>query len=127
MTLSEMVYPWARYSATIRDLGLSSCAMWSSVVDEETVAPALDARSSMVPAVVTWTCDLPSWVLSRSKAVFAALWNSQSRSLQTICHPGMVAGTYVSFSNVTVADLGASEAPDSGVMDREVILPLSSY
>jgi hypothetical protein len=32
--------------------------------------------------------------------------------------------TYVSFSNVTVADLAASAAPVSGVTEIEVILPL---
>jgi hypothetical protein len=31
---------------------------------------------------------------------------------------------YVSFSNVTAADFGASAASDEGVTDREVILPL---
>lgn len=32
--------------------------------------------------------------------------------------------TYVSFSNVTVADLGLSAVEDSGVTEREVIFPL---
>ena len=32
--------------------------------------------------------------------------------------------TYVSFSNVTVADFGASAASDDGVTERDVIFPL---
>ena len=34
--------------------------------------------------------------------------------------------TYASFSKVTVADLGASGSPETGVTEMEVILPLYS-
>ena len=37
-----------------------------------------------------------------------------------------MAFTNVSFSKVTVADFGLSDAPDSGVTDRDVILPLET-
>lgn len=33
-------------------------------------------------------------------------------------------GAHASFSNVTVADCGASCSPELGVIDREVIFPL---
>ena len=39
---------------------------------------------------------------------------------------GCVRWSYVSFSNVTVADLGLSGASEAGVTEREVILPLDT-
>lgn len=84
---------------------------------ESTVAPALWATSSIELALVTLTCDLPSWVLSRRRAVLAAL--SQSVFVHLVQRY-----TYVSFSKVTVADLTESVDPDEGVIERLVIFPL---
>ena len=60
------------------------------------------AMSSMDLAELTFTELGPSWVLSRRSAVLAA----------------------VSFSKVTVADLLESAELDSGVTERDWILPL---
>lgn len=77
--------------------------------------------SSLMPAALeTWTWELPSWVLSRRRAVFAALKVSQrgksSASSQKY--------SYVSFSKVTVALCGLFSASDAGVTERDVIFPL---
>jgi hypothetical protein len=75
--------------------------------------------SSRPAALETWTCELPSWVLSRRRAVFAALEEYEYGSNQicsTLAH--------VSFSKVTVALFGLSAASDAGVTEREVIFPL---
>lgn len=78
-----MTYPCARYSAKILERGLSSCSTsWSA---EPSFSAAFEVLEVVVPvedAEVTWTWEGPSWVLSRRRAVFAA----------------------VSFSKVTVAD-----------------------
>lgn len=98
MALSETAYPWARYSARIRERGLSSWSTLSGswVVDEPSVDFGEDS-SSRVAAELTWTRLGPSWVLSRSRAVLAA----------------------VGFSNVTAADWTSP----SEVMERLEILP----
>lgn len=53
-------------------------------------------------AELTWTEEEPSWVLSRRRAVLAA----------------------VSFSKVTVAESAESVESPAGVTEREVIFPL---
>jgi len=52
----------------------------------------------MPAAEETWTCDVPSWVLSRRRAVLAALKECQLQRKAPIR-----VFIYVSFSNVTVA------------------------
>lgn len=88
-------------------------------------------RSERLAALETVTWDCPSWVLSRSRAVLAALMvrltqlgsgrktgkNSNSQKW----------GTHVSFSKVTVALCGLSDASEAGVTEREVILPLLDF
>ena len=77
--------------------------------------------SSLMPAAAeTWTWELPSWVLSRRRAVFAALEENQ-RGEEVGLFPRYL---YVSFSNVTVALCGLFSASDSGVTERDVIFPL---
>ena len=39
----------------------------------DVVAPAEEARSEIPAAEETWTCEGPNWVLSRRRAVLAAL------------------------------------------------------
>jgi hypothetical protein len=58
----------------------------------------LPASSEMPAADETWTCDVPSWVLSRRRAVLAALKECQLQRKAPIR-----VLIYVSFSNVTVA------------------------
>ncbi len=48
-------------------------------------------------------------------AITGVRWSADSLSNEA---------TYVSFSNVTVADFGASAASDNGVTERDVIFPL---
>jgi len=89
-----------RAFSSYRERGLSSWARSSLSSDEPAALPP--AISSRDAAEETWTWADPSWVLSRRSAVFAA----------------------VSFSNVTVADWADFSSPDSGVTEREWILPL---
>ena len=85
----------------MRARGLSSCATWwssdaepSGMVEEEVVdEEVVDEESAE-----TWTNEVPSWVLSRRRAVLAA----------------------VGFSKVTAADWVSPE----GETEREEILPL---
>ena len=70
-----------------------------SSAEPAVLPPAIWSRDA---AVVTCTWAGPSWVLSSRSAVFAA----------------------VSFSNVTVADWLALSSLDSGVTERDWILPL---
>ena len=76
--MSLIAYPWARYSATMRERGLSSCEIsCSSPEASSELAPA----NSLIPAALeTWTWELPSCVLSRRRAVFAALKISANQS-----------------------------------------------
>ena len=76
---------------------LSPCG---SSADVAALSPAI---WSIDAAAETCTCAGPSWVLSSRSAVFAA----------------------VSFSKVTVADWDAFCSLDSGVTERDWILPLS--
>ena len=76
----------------------------------------------------TWTWEAPSWVLSRRRAVLAALWGGISRGLVEGVHQWMGFGggwdhgvSYVSFSKVTVADWVPS---GPGATESDVILPL---
>lgn len=82
MAWSLMTYPWARYSAKMRERGLSSCARpfpacsslgVSSDVVAAVAADFSPAISPMDWAADTWTELGPNWVLSRRRAVFAAL------------------------------------------------------
>lgn len=101
MALSEMAYPWARYSAMMRERGLSSCSTSrSSPACSCSAASGFSepGRLSLVEEPVTLTRLEPNWVLSSSSAVLPA----------------------VGFSKVT--DAVCVEA--SGVRERLVILPL---
>jgi len=94
----SLLMGWA--TPSYRERGLSSWARSSLSSDELTALPPdIWSRDA---AEETWTCADPSWVLSRRSAVFAA----------------------VSFSNVTVADWADFSSPDSGVTERDWILPL---
>lgn len=81
----------------MRERGLSSCEMsCSSRVASSVLVPA---RSLIPAALETWTWELPSWVLSRRRAVLAALEEESkqgSSAVDLFC-------AYVSFSKVTVA------------------------
>lgn len=55
----------------MRERGLSSCEM--SCSSREASSVLVPASSLMPAALETWTWELPSWVLSRRRAVFAAL------------------------------------------------------
>lgn len=75
IALSLTTYPCARYSAMIRDRGLSSCGISCSslsAVAASVVWPS--ASSSIFWAASTCTDELPNWVWSRRRAVFAALY-----------------------------------------------------
>lgn len=74
----------------------------------------------MLEAELTWTWEGPSWVLSRSRAVLAAL----QQELEELPGSVMPRPAYVSFSKVTDADFGASTASDEGVTEIDVIFPL---
>ena len=103
----------------MRERGLSSWVMSSSWPVAFGEVGAFEAISSRLGAVETWTWEGPSCVLSRSKAVLAALL-----TIVRYVDDCDAKNAYVSFSNVTAADCGASAASDEGVTDREVILPL---
>lgn len=77
-------------------------------------------RSSRLAAEETETWVAPSWVLSRRRAVLAALESVSGRRKR------QEGSAYVSFSNVTVALCGLSAASELGVTDNEVIFPLRS-
>lgn len=74
----------------------------------------------MPAALDTWTWELPSWVLSSRRAVFAALEQNQLVEVAGL----ILHMPYVSFSKVTVALCGLFSPSDTGVTERDVIFPL---